>query len=114
ARCTRNREPTHKTSLHSLEQLFNLLNMSSARRHQDLTAQARIRDAAVRRFAIDGLAAPLRAIAADADVSPALILHHFGSREGLRAACDEYVIEEIFAADQELLSAPDPATALAW
>lgn len=60
----------------------------------DLTAAARIRDAALERFGIDGYAASsVRAIAADARVSPALILHHFGSKEGLREACDAYVYE---------------------
>ncbi|KAE8765094.1 TetR/AcrR family transcriptional regulator [Georgenia thermotolerans] len=62
---------------------------------EDLTARARIRDAAIRRFATDGMGAPLRAVAADAGVSPGLILHHFGSRAGLRAACDEHVLAEI-------------------
>ncbi|MFC7376846.1 TetR family transcriptional regulator [Brachybacterium sp. GCM10030267] len=62
----------------------------------DLTARARIRDAALERFGTEGVArATIRAIAADADVSPALVLHHFGSRDGLRAACDAYVIETI-------------------
>ncbi|GAA4288239.1 TetR/AcrR family transcriptional regulator [Georgenia daeguensis] len=61
----------------------------------DLTTRARTRDAAVRRFAADGMAAPLRAIASDAGVSAGLILHHFGSRAGLRQACDEHVLAEI-------------------
>jgi len=44
------------------------------------------------RFAADGFAGTsIRAIAADAQVSPALVLHHFGSKDGLRAACDQYV-----------------------
>ncbi|MCP2262524.1 transcriptional regulator, TetR family [Streptoalloteichus tenebrarius] len=59
----------------------------------DLTARARIRDAALARFGADGVAgASVRAIAADAGVSPALVLHHFGSKEGLRAACDDHVL----------------------
>lgn len=33
----------------------------------------------------------LKAIAADAGVSPALVLHHFGSKDALRAACDKHV-----------------------
>lgn len=45
----------------------------------------------MRRFAVEGMEASLRSIAADAQVSPGLILHHFGSRAGLREACDEYV-----------------------
>ncbi len=60
----------------------------------DLTAQAKIRHAALERFASQGVAgSSLRAIAADADVSPALIVHHFGSKDGLREAVDDFVVE---------------------
>ncbi|MFD0204347.1 MULTISPECIES: TetR/AcrR family transcriptional regulator [Saccharothrix] len=66
----------------------------------DLTARARIRDAALARFGADGVAgASMRAIAADAGVSPALVVHHFGSKEGLRQACDEYVLAAMGAGD---------------
>jgi AcrR family transcriptional regulator len=61
--------------------------------HGDLTTRARIRDAALARFPIDGFGATtIRAIAADAGVSPALVVHHFGSKDGLREACDHYVV----------------------
>jgi AcrR family transcriptional regulator len=79
---------------------------------QDLTARARIRDAAVRRFAADGLDAPLRAVAADAGVSPGLILHHFGSRAGLRTACDDHVLEETRTAKRAVLAGPGAPGAL--
>ena len=59
--------------------------------HSDLTTRARIRDAAIVRFGQEGFAAGVRAIAADAGVSPALVIRHFGSKEGLRASCDEHV-----------------------
>ncbi|GAB3436966.1 TetR/AcrR family transcriptional regulator [Flindersiella endophytica] len=59
----------------------------------DLTARAKIRNAAIAHFTQDGFQrANLRAIAAAAGVSVGLIPHHFGSKEGLRAACDEYVL----------------------
>ncbi|MFS8097462.1 TetR family transcriptional regulator [Lentzea alba] len=62
----------------------------------DLTARARIRDAALARFGTDGIAGTsVRAVAADAGVSPALVVHHFGSKEGLRQACDDYVLDSI-------------------
>ncbi|WP_307858062.1 TetR family transcriptional regulator [Cellulomonas fulva] len=61
----------------------------------DLTARARIRDAAMQRFARDGFDTPLRAIAADAGVSAALVIHHFGTKDGLRAACDAHVLEVV-------------------
>ncbi|GAA4283402.1 TetR family transcriptional regulator [Brevibacterium daeguense] len=60
-----------------------------------MTTRARIRNAAIRRFAQDGLSAPLRAVAEDAGVSPGLIVHHFGSRAGLRESCDGYVLEQV-------------------
>lgn len=57
----------------------------------DLTARARIRDAAVACFAESGFDTPFRTIAARADVSPGLITHHFGSKAALRAECDAEV-----------------------
>ncbi|WP_055478104.1 TetR family transcriptional regulator [Sphaerimonospora mesophila] len=63
---------------------------------RDRTARARIRDAAIERFAADGVAATnLKDIAADAGVSTPLVIHHFGSKDGLRVACDEYVASVI-------------------
>ncbi len=59
----------------------------------DLTAQARIRDAALELFGRSGIrAATVREIAKRAGVSPALVLHHYGSKEGLRQACDDYLV----------------------
>jgi AcrR family transcriptional regulator len=64
----------------------------SASADADLTARARIRDAAIVRFAADGVArTTVRAIAADAGVSPALVIHHYGSKDALRVACDQHV-----------------------
>jgi AcrR family transcriptional regulator len=58
----------------------------------DLTARARIRDAAIARFAADGVSGTsVRAIAGDAGVSAALVIHHFGSKDALRVACDQHV-----------------------
>lgn len=61
----------------------------------DLTTQARIRQAAIERFPRDGTRTTIRAVATDAGVSPALVLHHFGSKEGLIRACDQHVVETI-------------------
>ncbi len=67
-----------------------MLNMSSV---DDLTAKARIRDAALRLFADEGPArVSMQAIARAAGVSPALVVHHFGSKDGLRRACDDHVV----------------------
>ena len=67
----------------------------------DLSTRARIRDAAVLRFALDGFGAPVRAIAKEAGVSAALVMHHFGSKDALRAACDAHVREQIRIAKTE-------------
>jgi TetR/AcrR family transcriptional regulator, regulator of cefoperazone and chloramphenicol sensitivity len=63
---------------------------------EDLTARARIRDAALRLFAERGIeGAKIRDIAQAAGVSAGLVRHHFGSKEALRGACDAYVLERL-------------------
>ncbi|MEX1249216.1 MAG: TetR family transcriptional regulator, partial [Acidimicrobiia bacterium] len=48
------------------------------------------------RFPRDGFeGTTMRAIAEDAGVSAALVVHHYGSKEGLRKACDAHVVERI-------------------
>lgn len=72
----------------------------------DLTARARIRDAALRRFADRGVAATtVRAIAEEAGVSPGLVIHHFGSKQRLRVACDEHVAATIRSRKREAMQA---------
>jgi AcrR family transcriptional regulator len=64
----------------------------------DLTARARIRDAAIELFADRGIdGATIRDIAQKAGVSSGLLRHHFGSKEGLRDACDEHVVHVLTA-----------------
>jgi AcrR family transcriptional regulator len=61
---------------------------------EDLTARARIRDAALDQFAKHGIkGATIRSIAEAAGVSTGLVRHHFGSKDGLRRACDEAVLD---------------------
>ena len=63
--------------------------MSSVAIDPDLTARANIRNAALRLFADRGHdAVTVREIAAAAGVSPSLVVHHFGSKDGLRSAVD--------------------------
>jgi TetR/AcrR family transcriptional regulator, regulator of cefoperazone and chloramphenicol sensitivity len=63
---------------------------------EDLTARARIRQAAMAQFAEHGFErATIRGIAAAAGVSPGLLRHHFGSKQELRDAVDAYVVQEI-------------------
>jgi AcrR family transcriptional regulator len=62
----------------------------------DRTTKARIRDAAIECIAEYGPAGTTtRRVAATAGVSPGLIIHHFGSMDGLCTACDEHVASEI-------------------
>ena len=56
-------------------------------------ADERILRAALQRFAVEGLRAPLRAVAQDAGVSAGLIIHHYGSREKLLEACDRRALQ---------------------
>ena len=79
-------------------------------RSADLTAAARIRDAAIEQFGQHGFGVGLRAIAEAAGVSAALVIHHFGSKEALRKACDDYVAEEIRSSKTETMQSTDPAT----
>ncbi len=73
--------------------MFRLLIVRSTPPSDDITTRARIRDAALARFPTQGFeATTVREIAKDAGVSPALVLHHFGSKEGLLRACDEVVV----------------------
>ncbi|MGD0065162.1 MAG: helix-turn-helix domain-containing protein, partial [Streptosporangiaceae bacterium] len=73
----------------------------------DLTARARIRQAALRHFAEQGFQrATIRKIAQTAGVSPGLLRHHFGSKDDLRKECDEYVSEMLRRLNAQLLSNP--------
>jgi TetR/AcrR family transcriptional regulator, regulator of cefoperazone and chloramphenicol sensitivity len=75
----------------------------------DLTAAARIRDAAIEQFGQHGFDVGLRTIAKSAGVSAALVIHHFGSKDGLRLACDEFVAETVRTSKSESLQNADPA-----
>jgi AcrR family transcriptional regulator len=96
--------------------------MSSTTEHGDLTARATIRNAALRLFADRGPdAVTVREIAKQAGVSPALVLHHFGSKDGLRAEVDAFAAQafdavfEVLPTDElvELLAGEGSAGSLA-
>jgi AcrR family transcriptional regulator len=60
--------------------------------HEDLTAVARIRAAALRGFARDGGAGTsVRRVARDAGVSPGLVQHYFPSKQALRDGLNDHV-----------------------
>lgn len=71
---------------------------------QDLTAKARIRNAALELYAANGEdRTPMRAVAAAAGVTVGLVVHHYGSKDGLREAVEQIVVERFASA---LASAP--------
>ncbi|KIU18069.1 TetR/AcrR family transcriptional regulator [Mycolicibacterium llatzerense] len=78
---------------------------------EDFTTVARIRDAAIDQFGQHGFSASVRSIAAAAGVSAALVIHHFGSKDKLREACDAYVIETVRVAKTESMQNASPS---AW
>ncbi|MEG3630487.1 TetR/AcrR family transcriptional regulator [Streptomyces poriticola] len=60
---------------------------------RDRTTRALIRDEALRLFAGHGPeSVTVRQIAAAAGVSPGLVVHHFGSKDGLRLEVDRHVL----------------------
>ncbi len=83
--------------------------MGSAQSDDDLTMRARIRDAAVELFAAEGFdRVTVRQIARRAGASPALVLHHFGSKAGLRNECDEHVVSTLLADRSLAIDDPTP------
>lgn len=77
---------------------------------EDRTAIARIRDAAVDQWGQHGFNVGLRRVAEAAGVSAALVIHHFGSKDGLRKACDDYVAEEVRQSKSDAIQSSDPAS----
>ncbi|HKP40448.1 TetR/AcrR family transcriptional regulator [Mycobacterium sp.] len=75
----------------------------------DRTAIARIRDAAIDQWGQHGFNVGLRSIAESAGVSAALVIHHFGSKGGLRKACDDCIAEEIRTGKSASMQTKDPA-----
>lgn len=70
----------------------------------DRTGRARIRDAAIEQFGARGVdGTSLKVIAEAAGVSQPLIVHHFGSKAGLRTACDDHVAATIRARKLEAM-----------
>jgi AcrR family transcriptional regulator len=77
----------------------------------DLSARAKIREAALGLFGTSGFGVSLRTIAEAAGVSPGLVMHHFGSKDGLRTAVDESVLA-VFLERFEVLPKDLPADQL--
>lgn len=63
-------------------------------RPSDLTARARIRNAALDLYSEHGEArVSMRAVAGAAGVTVGLVQHHFGTKDGLREAVDQLVVD---------------------
>jgi AcrR family transcriptional regulator len=74
--------------------------------NEDLTAAARIRNAALELFAQNGVkATTIRDVAQRAGVSPGLVQHHYGTKASLRRAVDEFVLND---ARSTITDLPEP------
>jgi AcrR family transcriptional regulator len=61
---------------------------------RDLTAKARIRNAALALFAENGPdAVSLRSVGAAAGVAHGLVVHHYQTKNGLQEAVEQYIID---------------------
>jgi AcrR family transcriptional regulator len=88
-----------------VERVFKILNVSS---NEDRTTASRIRDAAVGIVGAQGWdRTTTRQIAAAASVPVGLVNYHFGSKDGLRQSCDDWVIERL-AEDKGLILGAGP------
>ena len=73
----------------------------------DRTTKARIRDAAITEIAQRPVGTTtVRDIAAAADVSPGSVIHHYGSMDGLRDACNQFVAELVRTSKGEAVRTP--------
>lgn len=83
--------------------------MAVSAQREDLTSKARIRNAALRLFGLLGEeGTSLRRIAAEADVTVGLVVHHFGTKEGLRDEVDAFVVAQF--ADSVASAPPSSST----
>ena len=65
----------------------------------DLTARARIRNAALELYSEHGEdRVSMRRVAAEVGVTIGLIQHHYGTKDGLRRAVDDLVVEQVVGA----------------
>ena len=107
--------PPHAVArLRMAERMFSLLFVRSVPAPEsDLTTRARIRDAAVDLIGRHGFArVTIRQVAKAAGVSPGLVIHHFGSKDGLRQACDARV-QQVLGDSIAEMEQQGPASAMA-
>lgn len=75
-----------------------------------LTQKAAIRTAALELFSAKGFRTTVREIAAAVGASTDLVIHHYGSKDGLREACDEWLLECVATKEEILGGAVMPGT----
>ena len=96
------------------EHVFSIMNVRTVPL-EDATASARIREAAIARFGAQGYdRTSVRQIAADAGVSAALVIHHFGSKEALRQACDDWLAAQLIGEKTQVAAPEVAATIREW
>jgi AcrR family transcriptional regulator len=85
---------------------------STRRQDRDLTAKARIRNAAFSLIARHGVdAASVRRIAEEAGVSSSLVTHHFGSKQAVVDAVSSWVVDAVSEATRDVDDVTAPAEA---
>lgn len=78
----------------------------------DVTAKVRIRQAAFELIAEKGpRGATIRGIATRSGVSPGLVLHHFGSKQGVVGSVSAWVLDLLESATADTADTDDPARA---
>ena len=96
------------------EHAFSIMNVRTVPL-EDARASARIREAAIARFGAQGYdRTSVRQIAADAGVSAALVIHHFGSKEALRQACDDWLAAQLIGEKTQIAAPEVAATIREW
>jgi TetR/AcrR family transcriptional regulator, regulator of cefoperazone and chloramphenicol sensitivity len=99
------RQAPTRRALATHEQSFTIVNMSSL--PDDRTSRAVIRDEALRLFADRGPdAVTIRDVASAAGVSPALVIRHYQSKDGLREAVDDHVARLLEAVLADMTASP--------
>lgn len=80
---------------------------------RETSAKDRILDAALDLFGARGFdAVSVKAVAELAEVSPSLVMHHFGTKHGLKRACDRAAAERFCSFKEEAVEAGTMPSAL--
>lgn len=89
--------------------MSNHTPIAAAEQSNGPEVRAHIRDAEIEQFGRHGFETDLRTIAEAAGVSLELVAGQFGSAEGMRKACDNYILESIRTSKSDSLQSISPA-----